>query len=86
MNALRMFMDRDQFRLLLHFSDGASVDVFGRTARDIPPETDERLKALAGGELSSEERNRLLEKLVGSPKLLRRLAQHLQDQVSGEDQ
>jgi hypothetical protein len=85
MNALRMFTDRDQFRLLLHFSDGASTDVFGRMARDIPPETDERLKALAGGELSSAERNCLLEKLVGSPKLLRRLAKHLQNQVSREN-
>ena len=84
MNGFRMFMDREQFRVLLHVSDGASAEVFGRTARDILAETADRLKALAGGELCSEERNNLLEQLVDSPELLRRLAQHLQDQ--GKDQ
>jgi hypothetical protein len=79
-------MDRDQFRALLHFSDDISADVFGRMAGDIPAETDERLRALAGGGLSSTERNYLLEELVGSPELLRRLARYLQDQVSREDQ
>ena len=86
MNAFRMFVDRDQFRALLDFSDDAAAEVFGRTGRDIPAGTDERLKALAGGSLSSEERNCLLEELVDSPELLRRLAQHLQDQVSRKDQ
>jgi len=85
MNAVRTLIERDQFRALLHFSDDASADAFGRMAGDIPAETDERLRALAGGGLSSEERNYLLEELVGSPELLGRLAQYLQDQVSRED-
>ena len=86
MNAIRMFMDREQFRTLLHFSDDASAEVFGRMDGEIPAKTDDRLRALADGELSSQERNYLLEKLVDNPELLRRLAQHLQDQVSREDQ
>jgi hypothetical protein len=86
MNALRMFVDRDQFCALLHFSDDASADVFGRMAGDIPADTDDRLKALADGELSSKERNFLLGQLVDNPELLRRLAQHLQGQESSEDQ
>jgi hypothetical protein len=86
MNAIRMFMDRDQFCTLLHFSDDASAEVFGRMSGEIPAETDDRLRALAGGELSSQERNYLLEELVDDPELLRRLALHLQDQVSREDQ
>jgi hypothetical protein len=60
--------------------------VFGRTAGDIPAETDERLRALAGGELSSKEQNYVLEELVGSPAVLRRLAQYLQDKGWPEDQ
>jgi hypothetical protein len=79
-------MDRDQFCALLHFSDDTSTDVFGRMAGIIPAETDERLKALASGELTSQERNYLLEELVDNPELLRRLAQYLQDRVSREDQ
>lgn len=86
MNALRMFADRDQFRVLLDFSDGASADVFGRMPADIPADTDDRLKALADGELSSKERNYLLEQLVDDPELLRRLAQYLRGQESSEDQ
>jgi hypothetical protein len=86
MNALHMFVDRDQFRVLLDFSDDASADVFGRMAGDIPADTDDRLKALADGELSSKERNHLLEQLVDNPELVRRLAQHLQGQGSSEDQ
>jgi len=86
MNALRMFVDRDQFRVLLHFSDDPSPDVFGRMAGDIPVDTDDRLKALADGELNSEERNYLLEQLVDNPGLLRRLAQHLQGQGSSNEQ
>jgi hypothetical protein len=53
---------------------------------EIPAETDDRLRALAGGELSYNERNYLLEELVDNPELLRRLAEHLQDDVSREDQ
>jgi hypothetical protein len=86
MNAIRMFKERDQFRTLLRFSDDASAEVFGRMSGEIAAETDDRLRALAGGELSSQERNYLLEELVDDPGLLRRLAQHLQDQVSREDQ
>ena len=86
MNAIRTLKDREQFRALLHFSDDASADVFGRMSGDIPAETDERLRALAGGELSSTERNYVLEELVGSPALLRRLAQYLQDKGWREDQ
>ena len=86
MNAFRMFADRDQFRVLLDFSDNSSADVFGRMPGDIPADTDDRLKALADGELSSKERNYLLEQLVDNPELLRRLAQHLQGQESSEDQ
>ncbi|MBV8102282.1 MAG: hypothetical protein JOZ31_24320 [Verrucomicrobia bacterium] len=86
MKAIRTLLDGDQFRALLHFSDDTSADVFGRMTGDLPAETDERLRALAGGGLSSEERNYLLEELVGSPELLRRLAAYLQDQVSREDQ
>ena len=79
-------MDRDQFCALLHFSDDTSTDVFGRMAGIISAETDERLKALASGELTLQERNYLLEELVDNPELLRRLAQYLQDRVSREDQ
>ena len=86
MNTLRMFVDTDQIRVLLHFSDDASADVFGRMAGDIPANSDDRLKALADGELSSKERNYLLEQLVDNPELLRRLAQYLQGQESSEDQ
>jgi hypothetical protein len=81
MNAIRTLKDREQFRVLLRFSDDTSADVFGRMAGDIPAETDERLKALADGELGSEERDHVLEELAGSPELLRRLALYLQDQV-----
>ena len=86
MNAIHMFNERDQFRTLLHFSDDASAEVFGRMDGEIPSKTDDRLRALAGGELSSQERNYLLEELVDNPELLRRLAQHLQDHLSREDQ
>jgi hypothetical protein len=86
MNAIRALKDREQFRALLRFSDDTSTDVFGRMAGAIPAETDERLRALAGGELSSKERSYVLEELVGSPALLRRLAQYLQDEVWREDQ
>jgi hypothetical protein len=86
MNAIRIFKERDQFRTLLHFSDDASAEVFGRMNGEIPAETDDRLRALAGGELSYNERNYLLEELVDNPELLRRLAEHLQDDVSREDQ
>ena len=83
MNAIRKFMDREQFRTLLRFSDDASAEVLGRMDGEIPAKTDDRLRALAGGELSSQERNYLLEELVDNPELLRRLAQHLQDQGRG---
>jgi hypothetical protein len=86
MNARGMFMSGDQIRTLLHFSDDASAEVFGRMARDIPSDTDDRLRALASGALSSKERNYLLEELVDNPDLVSRLAQHLQDQLSREDQ
>jgi hypothetical protein len=85
MNAFRTVMERDQFRALLHFSDDTSAAVFGRMAGDIPAETDERLRALAGGELSSKQQSHLLEELVDNPELLRRLAQYLQDQGSQQD-
>ena len=86
MNATRTLMDRDQFCALLHFSDYTSADVFGRMARIIPAETDERLRALAGGAVTSQERNYLLEELVDNPELVRRLAQYLQDRAPWEDQ
>jgi hypothetical protein len=86
MNAIPALMERDQFYALLQFSDDTCADVFGRMAGDIPAETDERLRALAVGGLSSQERDYLLEEVVGSPELLRRLAQYLQDQSSREDQ
>jgi hypothetical protein len=86
MNAIRMIKERDQFRTLLHFSDDASAEVFGRMDGEIPAETDDRLRAFADGELSSHQRNYLLEELLDNPELLRRLAQHLQDQASREDQ
>jgi len=86
MNAIRTLMDHDQFRVLLRFSDDTSANVFGRMAGIIPAETDERLRALAGGEVTSEERNYLLEELVDNPELLRRLAQYLQDRAPREDQ
>ena len=85
MNAIRTLKDREQFRALLRFSDDTSADVFGRMSGDIPADTDGRLRALAGGGLSSKERNYLLEELVSSPELLRRLAQYLQDKVSRDD-
>lgn len=86
MNALRMSFYHDEFRALLHFSDGASADVFGRMVGDTPVDSDGRLKALADGELSSKERNYLLEQLVDNPELLRRLAQYLQRHGWSEDQ
>jgi hypothetical protein len=85
MNAIRTLNDREQFRALLRFSDDTSADVFGRMAGDIPTDIDERLRALAGGGLSSNEQNYVLEELVSSPELLRRLAQYLQDKVSRDD-
>ena len=85
MNAIRTLNDREQFRALLRFSDDTSADVFGRMAGDIPTDIDERLRALAGGGLSSNEQNYVLEELVTSPELLRRLAQYLQDKVSRDD-
>ena len=85
MNAIRTLKDREQFRALLRFSDDTSADVFGRMAGNIPADTDERLRALADGGLSSKEQNYLLEELVSSPELLRRLAQYLQDKVSRDD-
>jgi hypothetical protein len=85
MNAIRTSKDREQFRALLRFSDDTSADVFGRMAGDIPTDIDERLRALAGGGLSSNEQNYVLEELVSSPELLRRLAQYLQDKVSPDD-
>jgi hypothetical protein len=85
MNAIRTLNDREQFRALLRFSDDTSADVFGRMAGDIPTDIDERLRALAGGGLSSNEQNYVLEELVSSPELLRRLAQYLQDKVSPDD-
>jgi len=86
MNTRCMFMSGDQIRTLLHFSDDASAEVFGRMAGDIPSDTDDQLRALASGRLSSKERNCLLEELVDNPDLVSRLAQHLQDQLSREDQ
>ena len=86
MNARCMFMSGDQIRTLLHFSDDASAEVFGRMAGEIPSDTDDRLRALASGELCSTQRNYLLEELVDNPELVSRLAQHLQDQLSREDQ
>jgi len=86
MNAIRTLMDREQFRVLLHFSDDTSADVFGRMDGSIPAETDERLRALAGGEVTSQERNYLLEELVDNPELLRRLAQYLEDRMPREDE
>ncbi|MBV8213533.1 MAG: hypothetical protein JOZ08_09975 [Verrucomicrobia bacterium] len=86
MNALCMFRDRDQFRALLHFSDDASAEAFGRMADDLPAESDDRLRALADGELSFNERNYLLEELVDNPELLKRLAELLHDKVSREDE
>jgi hypothetical protein len=86
MNALCTFIDREQFRALLHFSDDAAApEVFGRMAEDVPDDTDDRLRALAGGELSSKERNYLLEQIVDRPELLGRLAEHLQEEDSRED-
>jgi hypothetical protein len=86
MNAIRTLTERDQFYALLRFSDDTSADVFGRMAGDIPAETDERLKTLAGGGLTSQERNYLLEELVARPELLRRLAEYLQDEAAHGDQ
>ena len=86
MNAIRTLMDRDQFRTLLHFSDDTSAEVFGRMAGIVPAETDERLRALAGGEVTSQERSYLLEELVDNPELLRRLAQYLKDRAPREDE
>ena len=86
MKTIRMFKDGDQFRTLLHFSDDASAEVCGRMGGEIPAEADDRLRALASGELGPMERNYLLEELVDDPELLSRLAQHLQDRVSREDQ
>jgi hypothetical protein len=86
MNAIRTLMDRDQFRALLHFADDTSAGVFGRMAGIVPAETDERLRALAAGEVTSQERSCLLEELADNPELLRRLAQYLQDRAPRECQ
>ena len=85
MNAIRTLNDREQFRALLRFSDDISADVFGRMAEDIPADTDERLRTLADGGLSSKEQNFLLEEIVSSPELLRRLAQYLHGKASRDD-
>jgi hypothetical protein len=85
MNALCGLIDREQFFTLLDFSDHATVEVWGRMAGDLPDDLDNRLRALAGGKLSLAERNCLLEKLIGRPELVRRLAQYLQDELSAEE-
>jgi hypothetical protein len=82
MNALGPFQDFHEFRALLHFSEDASEEVFGRMLEEFSAEADARLKALAGGKLSPKERNYLLEELVGNPELLSRLAEHLREQLS----
>lgn len=84
MNLLGTSQDFEQFGALLHFSDDASEEVFGRMADDISAEADNRLRALAGGKLSAKEQSHLLEELVDSPELLRRLAAHLRGQLSNE--
>jgi hypothetical protein len=85
MNALCGLIDREQFFTLLDFSDHATVEVCGRMAGALPDDLDNRLRALAGGTLSLAERNCLLEKLIGRPELVRRLAQYLQDELSTEE-
>jgi hypothetical protein len=86
MNARCRLIDREQFRALLRFSDNAAPEVFGRMAEQVPDETDDRLRALACGELNSRERNYLLEEIVDNPGLLSRLAEHLQDDAPREEQ
>jgi hypothetical protein len=85
MNALCRLIDREQFFALLDFSDHATVEVSGRMAGDLPDDLDNRLRALAGGKLGLAERNCLLEKLIGRPELVRRLAQYLQDEPAAEE-
>jgi hypothetical protein len=77
--------DRVQFRTLLHFLDDVSVDVTGRLADENQAAPDDRLKALAQGKLSLEERDCLIEKLAGNPELLRRLAIYLRDQFTRDN-
>jgi hypothetical protein len=84
MNALGTLQDSHEFRALLHFSDDASEEVFGRMLEDISAEADARLEALASGKLSPKERNYLLDELVVNPELLKRLAEHLREQPSNE--
>jgi phage tail tape-measure protein len=84
MNALGTFQDFREFGALLHFSDEASEEVFGRMLEDVSAQADARLKALASGKLSPKERNYLLEELVGNPELLKRLAEHLREQLPNE--
>jgi hypothetical protein len=80
-----MVTDCEQFRTLLRFSDDASAEVLGRMANDIPAELDDRLRALGSGELSVRDRNCMLEKLVHRPDLLHRLAEHLQEELLGDE-
>jgi hypothetical protein len=84
MNVLGPSQDFEEFGALLHFSDDASEEVFGRMANDISAEADDRLRALASGKLTPKERSYLLEELVDRPELLRRLAEHLRGQLSNE--
>ena len=86
MNAPCGLIDREQFFSPARFfgsCDGGSLWSDGR--RSIQDDLDNRLRALAGGKLGLAERNCLLEKLIGRPELVRRLAQYLQDEPAAEE-
>jgi len=69
----------EQFNVVLQFAGDTTPDVLGRMGQEIPDDLDDRLRALASGELNIRERNRLLEKLVDCPELLLRLATYLRE-------
>ena len=73
-----MVTEGEQISAILQFAERKPAEVFGRMSPDIPNDLDDRLRALASGELSVRERDRLLEKLVSKPELLLRLAEYLQ--------
>ena len=84
MKAFCATSDREQFSTLLHFLGDTPVEVGGRMPGDIAGDLDDCLRAFASGELSLEDRNCLLEKLVERPELMLRLAGYLQVEPSPE--
>ena len=84
MNTACQITEREQFRLMLLFSESVLTEVFGR-GDAVPRDLDDRLRALAEGRLNPRERSRLVEELAKYPELVHRLAEYLREQPLGDD-